>query len=254
MITRGEDSEAHVLQERGWTISAIARHLGRDRKTVRAYLSGERKPGERKPAGPDAFAPYAGYCEIRLNDDPHLWGTALLDELQKMGYAGSYQAFTRALRVRGLRPGCERCAAAGVPDEFAVLEHDPGAGTQWDWLELPDPPASWECGKMAHLLVGSLPYSGKWRGVLAEAGDQAYLIAALHQCCERLGGVSREWRFDRMATGLPAGHRPGVRVVRRGRQVLLGAGEHLPVAVGVAQGQRGEVQRLGGAAVVADPG
>ena len=70
----------------------------------------------------------------------------------------------------------------------------------WDWLELPNPPASWECGKMAHLLVGSLPYSGKWRGVLAEAGDQAHLIAALHQCCERLGGVSREWRFDRMAT------------------------------------------------------
>ena len=200
MITQGEDLEAHVLHERGWTISAIARHLGRDRKTVRAYLSGERKPGERKPAGPDAFAPYATYCEIRLNDDPHLWGTTLLDELQKMGYAGSYQAFTRALRVRGLRPRCERCAAAGVPDEFAVIDHDPGAETQWDWLELPNPPASWECGKMAHLLVGSLPYSGKWRGVLAEAEDQAHLIAALHQCCERLGGVSREWRFDRMAT------------------------------------------------------
>jgi len=74
MITQGEDLEAHVLHERGWTISAIARHLGRDRKTVRAYLSGERKPGGRKPAGPDAFASYATYCEIRLNDDPHLWG------------------------------------------------------------------------------------------------------------------------------------------------------------------------------------
>ena len=200
MITQGEDLEAHVLRDQGWTISAIARHLGRDRKTVRAYLSGERKPGERKPAGPDALAPYAAYCEIRLNDDPHLWGTTLLDELQEMGYAGSYQAFTRALRVRGLRPRCERCAAAGVPDEFAVIDHDPGAETQWDWLELPNPPAGWECGKMAHLLVGSLPYSGKWRGVLATAEDQAHLISALHKCCERLGGVSREWRFDRMAT------------------------------------------------------
>jgi len=29
MITQGEDLEAHVLHERGWTISAIARHLGR---------------------------------------------------------------------------------------------------------------------------------------------------------------------------------------------------------------------------------
>jgi predicted transcriptional regulator len=32
--------EAHALREQGWTISAIARHLGHDRKTVRAYLAG----------------------------------------------------------------------------------------------------------------------------------------------------------------------------------------------------------------------
>jgi len=28
MLTRGEDVEAHALEERGWSISAIARHLG----------------------------------------------------------------------------------------------------------------------------------------------------------------------------------------------------------------------------------
>jgi transposase len=36
MLTRGEDVEVHALKERGWSISAIARHLGRDRKTVRS--------------------------------------------------------------------------------------------------------------------------------------------------------------------------------------------------------------------------
>ena len=35
--------EAHALRIRGWSISAIARHLDRDRKTVRAYLNGERR-------------------------------------------------------------------------------------------------------------------------------------------------------------------------------------------------------------------
>ena len=39
MITREDDVEAHALRKQGWTISAIARHLGRDRKTVRAYLN-----------------------------------------------------------------------------------------------------------------------------------------------------------------------------------------------------------------------
>lgn len=31
MFTHGEDVEAHALRKRGWSYSAIARHLGRDR-------------------------------------------------------------------------------------------------------------------------------------------------------------------------------------------------------------------------------
>ena len=42
--------EVHALTRRGWSISAIARHLGRDRKTVRAHLLGERVPGQRAAA------------------------------------------------------------------------------------------------------------------------------------------------------------------------------------------------------------
>ena len=44
--------EAHALYRRGWTIAAIARHLGRDRKTVRAYVLGERTPGKRRRGRP----------------------------------------------------------------------------------------------------------------------------------------------------------------------------------------------------------
>src|SRR3954468_7807950 len=47
MITREDDVDAHALHRRGWTISAIARHLGHDRKTIRAYLSGSRVAGRR---------------------------------------------------------------------------------------------------------------------------------------------------------------------------------------------------------------
>ena len=39
--------EVHALKERGWTITAIANHLGHDRKTIRDYLKGERTPGVR---------------------------------------------------------------------------------------------------------------------------------------------------------------------------------------------------------------
>jgi transposase len=200
VLTWGESVEAHALRKRGWSVSAIARHLDRDRKTVRAYLSGDREPGRRESAGPDRFGRFAEYCRIRFADDPHLFATTLFEEVRELGYDGSYPSFTRALRARGLRPACVGCAAAGVPAEFAVIDHPPGEETQWDWLELPDPPAWWGWGKTAHLLVGALSASGKWRGVLAESEEQPYLIASLHQVCDRLGGLTRRWRFDRMST------------------------------------------------------
>lgn len=45
MLTWEDDVEVHALRKRGWTISAIARHTGFDRKTVRKYLAGDGKPG-----------------------------------------------------------------------------------------------------------------------------------------------------------------------------------------------------------------
>jgi transposase len=79
MLSREDDVEAHALRARGWSISAIARHLNKDRKTVRGYLSGERVAGERKPVGPDRFARFVDYTAARLVEDPHLWATTLFD-------------------------------------------------------------------------------------------------------------------------------------------------------------------------------
>lgn len=80
---------------------AIARHLGRDRKTVRAYLSGQREPGTCRPAGPGRFGRIAEYCRIRFADDPQLFATALFEEVRELGFDGSYPSFTRAPRSRG---------------------------------------------------------------------------------------------------------------------------------------------------------
>jgi transposase len=191
--------EAHALRALGWTISAIARHVGADRKTVRAYLSGARVPGVRVSSVDDPFIGFESYCRIRLHDDPHLWAVTLHDELLELGYVGGYSTFTRALRQRRLRPHCEPCAASRGRDH-AIIAHPAGEETQWDWVELPDPPASWNAGPHAHLLVGALSHSGLWRGVLAEAEDLPHLVEALDAVVARLGGVSRRWRFDRMST------------------------------------------------------
>jgi transposase len=214
MLSWEDDVEAHALRRRGWSISAIARHLGHDRKTVRAYLRGDREPGRRASRGPDVMAPYVEYCRIRLADDPHLWASALLDELRELGYAGSYPSLTAAIRARGLRPHCEPCRASAGRDA-AIIAHPPGEETQFDWLELPGPPPSWGCGAHAHLLVGALSSSGRWRGALAEAEDFAHLAEALDQVVRRLGGLTRRWRFDRMAPACQPTHHSNRAVLNR---------------------------------------
>ena len=82
--------QAIALADQGWNVSAIARHLGHDRKTIRIYLNGRREPGQPRAGTTDAlFAPFAGYAARRLRDDPHLRAAALHRELGELGYAGS---------------------------------------------------------------------------------------------------------------------------------------------------------------------
>ena len=231
MLTREEDVEVHALHERGWTVSAIARHVGRDRKTVRDYLSGKRTPGVRAKPGDDRFAPFVDYVTARLSEDPHLWAQTLHDELVELGFGLSYQSLTRHIRDRGLRPACQDCR--GVTQRAnAVIDHPPGEETQWDWLELPDPPTAWGWGKTAHLLVGSLAHSGKWRAMLAVSEDQPHLIAGLHRITCGLGGVSRVWRFDRMATVCDPGS-------GRVSASFAGVAKHYGVSVAICPPRRG---------------
>jgi transposase len=231
MFTWEDDVEVHALRKRGWSISAIARHTRRDRKTVRAYLSGERTPGVRARPSPDLFEPFIDYVTARLREDPHLWARTLLDELEELGFALSYPSLTRNIRARGLRPVCEACRSA-TERPNAIIPHEPGAETQWDWLDLPDPPQSWEWGRTAHLLVGSLAHSAKWRGWLSPCTDQPHLVAGLDRVARALGGVTRSWRFDRMATVCDPGS-------GRVSASFAGVAKHYGVSVSVCPARSG---------------
>ena len=200
MLTHGEDVEAHALKQRGWTISAIARHLGRDRKTIRAYINGTRSPGVRRCSRPDPLEPFVRYITLRFVDDPHVWASALHDEVRKLGYPLSYPSFVRQVRLAGLRPHCEACRGVKGRDTIEI-EHPAGAEIQWDWFERRNAP--W--GATAYVLLGTLPHSGRIRGVLAEKMDQAHLIEAMDAVLRRLGGTADVWRTDRLATVIVPG-------------------------------------------------
>lgn len=197
MLSQEEHVEVMALAGRGWNLSAIARHTGLNRRTVRAYVREGRQPGQRRRAQPDAFAAYERYVGQRLRDDPHVWATVLYDEVRALGYERSYQRFTAELRKRSLRPVCPDCLSARsrVTTEIA---HEPGEEVQWDWLELPDAP--W--GGKAHLLQGTLSFSTRFRGAFSESEDEAHLAEAMDKVLRQLGGSARRWRIDRMSTAV----------------------------------------------------
>ena len=219
MLTPEEDMEISSLSKRGWSISAISRHTGRDRKTVRAYLSGKRQPGVRERSEPDVFDRFEPYVRQRLADDPHVRATVLFAEVAALGYVRAYPTFTRQLRDRELRPHCEPCASSNGRAHVDI-EHPAGEEMQWDWLELDDTP--WQA--KAFVLVAALSHSSKCRAWFSESDDQAHLVAGIDELLRRFGGTARRWRVDRMATVI----RPGTSEVQRS---FIPVAKHYGVAV-----------------------
>lgn len=193
MLTQEDDVEIHALARRGWNVSAIARHTGRDRKTVRKYLRG---PGVSREPAPSCIEPFREYLLARFADDAHIDGTVLFREVSGLGFDRSYVTFVRQLRLLELRPRCEACRTGGGHGVTTVIAHEPGEEIQWDWLELRETP--W--GEPAYVLVGALSFSGKCRAVICEGMSFAHLVEGIDGVLRRLGGTSRAWRTDRMAT------------------------------------------------------
>ncbi len=101
VVTLGEIVLIHDLKRQGLTVSAIARKVGLDRKTVRRHLArGMELPayGPRPPR-PRQLAPYEDYLRERIAAWPELTGKRLLREIRELGYEGCYSVLTDFLRA-----------------------------------------------------------------------------------------------------------------------------------------------------------
>jgi transposase len=199
MLTQENDVEIHALAARGWNQSAISRHTGRDRKTVRRYLAAGGPPVRERAAS--CLEPWRAYIAARFVDDPHLPAVTLLDELAAAGFDRSYPTLVRELRRAELRPVCLVCQQRRGRAPTTEIDHPAGEEIQWDWLELPVTP--WE--QPAYVLVGALSHSGRFRAVFCEQMTIGHLAGAVHEILVGLGGTSRVWRVDRMATAVIPG-------------------------------------------------
>jgi transposase len=193
MLTQEDDVEIHALAKRGWTVSAIARHTGRDRKTVSKYLS--RPAAGRRERAASCLEPFRVYLEARFVEDLHVEATVLHRELLDAGFAWSYPTLVREIRRLELRPVCLECQHRRGDTVTVEIDHPAGEEIQWDWLELHDTP--W--GEPAFVLIGALSHSGRFRAVFCEQMTFGHLADAIHRVLVGLGGTPRVWRTDRMA-------------------------------------------------------
>src|SRR4051812_50062923 len=92
------------LHRQGLKVSAIARQLGIDRKTVAKYLARGLEPPAYGPRPPRARAtdPFVPYLRERLSAYPGLTAVRLWREGKERGFTGAYTAGKRAVAV--IRP------------------------------------------------------------------------------------------------------------------------------------------------------
>ena len=188
-----QSGETHVelqaLHRLGWSVSELAREFGLSRTTVYKELAspGPRRygPRERPAALSDA---QLIYVDRRLAVCPSIRGTDLYVELRaEYGYAGSYPAFQRQLRL--LRP-------AVIRDPEIRFETEPGVQTQVDWAEL----GPWPLGDQTvelHAMVAILGCSRAPAVRFAIDETRPTSLERLAWCLHDLGGVTREVLTDR---------------------------------------------------------
>ena len=197
MIKLGEVMMILDLHRQGLSVSAIARELGIDRKTVRQYIARGLEPpvyGPRKPPPAAASIRSCRICGSGSTAYPGLTGRRLLRELRELGYDGGYTAVTDFLRE--LRP-------PPTPPFEVRFETPPGDQAQVDFAQFQvvftDEPAVTRIVWLFSLVLG---YSRLlWARFVLHQDLQTVLrchIAAF----AALGGVPSEILYDRMKTAV----------------------------------------------------
>lgn len=115
--TRHRYEDIHRLVDKGWTISAIARRLDLDRKTVRRFRDTAldellASAHERRPNG--VLEPFKPYLNARFTESlDQVDGRRLFLELRERGYRGSIQVVRKHLAA--LRAGTAEPVRADIP-------------------------------------------------------------------------------------------------------------------------------------------
>ena len=182
------------LHQQGLSVSAIARRLGIDRKTVRRYIERGLEPPIYQARQPRAakVAPFQRYLQERVAEYPELTASRLCREIGEIGYTGGYTAVKDFLRT--VRPA--------VSPGFEVrFETPPGRQAQVDFAHFravfTDEPGIERVVWLFSLVLG---HSRMLWGQFVPRQDMQTLLRCHAAAFEALGGAPAEILYDRMRT------------------------------------------------------
>jgi len=214
----------HDLRRQGLSVSAIARKLGADRKTIRKYL----KTGLEAPAyGPRAaqprvIDPFCDYLRERVLQYPGLSGARLLREVRDMGYEGGYSSVTDYLR--DVRPA----ELTGFERRF---ETPPGRQAQVDFAEFQtvftDEPGVVRKVWLFSMVLGHSRWL--WGRFCSNQNLQTVLRSHI-TAFDAMGGVPSEVLYDRMKTAVIGEEADGTVTCNRSLVALLNHYDAVPRA------------------------
>jgi transposase len=197
------------LHRQGLSVSAIARHLCIDRKTVRRAIAKGLEPPKYKTRPPRARItdPFEPYLKERLAAYPGLTAMRLWREVKEHGYAGGYSVLRDC--VRDLRPP----RTAGFEVRF---ETPPGEQAQVDFahfeVEFADDPG---VKRVVWLFSMVLGYSRLIWGRFVVHQDLQSVLRCHIAALEAIGGAPREILYDRMKTAVIGEDADGLVVYNR---------------------------------------
>jgi len=184
------------LHRQGLGVSAIARRVGIDRKTVRKYIERGLEPPSYGPRQPRARRrePFEAYLRQRIAAYPGLTASRLLREIREHGYTGGYTAVTDFLRE--VRP------SPTLPFEVR-FETPAGEQAQVDFAHFEviftDEPSAMRIVWLFSMVLG---YSRLiWARFVAHQDLQTVLRCHM-AAFAALGGVPRQILYDRMKTAV----------------------------------------------------
>ena len=202
MVGLGEAMVILDLQRQGLSVSAIARRVGVDRKTVRRCLErglGVPVYGPRPPR-PSKLAPFERFLRDRVAAFPELTGKRLLREIRELGYGGAYTIVKDFLRE--VRPS----APAGFEVRF---ETPPGRQAQADFAHFravfADEPGVERIVWLFSIVLG---HSRMLWGRFVAHQKMPTLLRCHADAFAAFGGVPQQILYDRMRTVF-SGEDPG---------------------------------------------